>query len=148
MNKYPLHKTDYLFDQLQGSSYISKIDVRSVYHQLREGDIDIPKPTFQIRYAHFEFFVMSIDLMNALATFKNLMNGLFRQYLDSFVIVFIDDILIYFKSEGYNMEHLRIVLQVLKDQKLYAKFSKCEFFLRSVALLGHIMSSLGIEVDP
>jgi len=147
-NKYPLPRIDDLFDQLQGASYFSKIDLRSGYHQLRVRGVDVPKTAFRTRYGHFEFLVMSFGLTNALAAFMDLMNRVFRNFLDSFVIVFIDDILIYSKSEDDHMNHLRIVLQVLKDYQLYAKFSKCEFWLRSVAFLGHIISSEGIEVDP
>jgi len=147
-NKYPLPRIDDLFDQLQGASYFSKIDLRSGYHQLRVRGVDVPKTAFQTSYGLFEFLVMSFGLTNAPAAFMDLMNRVFRNYLDSFVIVFIDDILIYSKSEDDHMNHLRIVLQVLKDHQLYAKFSKCEFWLRSVAFLGHIVSSEGIEVDP
>ncbi|KAH0784229.1 hypothetical protein KY290_003827 [Solanum tuberosum] len=147
-NKYPLPRIDDLFDQLQGASYFSKIDLRSGYHQLRVRGVDVPKIAFRTRYGHFEFLVMSFGLTTALVAFMDLMNRVFRNFLDSFVIVFIDDILIYSKSEDDHMNHLRIVLQALKDHQLYAKFSKCEFWLRSVAFLGHIVSSEGIEVDP
>ncbi|KAH0669442.1 hypothetical protein KY285_023604 [Solanum tuberosum] len=147
-NKYPLPRFDDLFDQLQGANYFSKIDLRSGYHQLRVRGVDIPKTAFRTLYGHYEFVVMSFGLTNAPAAFMDLMNRLFRQYLDSFVIVFIDDILIYSRSEGDHMKHLRIVLQVLKDHQLYAKFSKYDFWLRLVAFLGHIVLSMGIEVDP
>jgi len=109
---------------------------------------DILKMAFHTRYGHYEFLVMLIGLTNASLEFMDLMNKVFRQYRDMFVIVFIDDILIYSRSEDEHIDHLRIVLQILKDQKLFAKFSKCEFWLRSVAFLGHIVSSSGIEVDP
>ncbi|KAH0680772.1 hypothetical protein KY284_021857 [Solanum tuberosum] len=131
-----------------GASYFSKIDLRSGYHQLKVREVDIPKMTFRTRYGHYEFLVISFGLTNAPAAFMDLMNMVFRQFLDSLVIVFIDDILIYLRSEGDHMKHLRIVLQVLIDHQLYAKFSKCEFWLRSVAFLGHIVSGMGIEVDP
>ncbi|KAH0716653.1 hypothetical protein KY290_012914 [Solanum tuberosum] len=147
-NKYPLPRIDDLFDQLQGASYLSKIDLRPGYHQLRVRGVDVPKTAFQTSYGLFEFLVMSFGLTNAPAAFMDLMNRVFRNILYSFVIVFIDDILIYSKSEDDHMNHLRIVLQALKDHQLYAKFSKCEFWLRSVAFLGHIVSSEGIEVDP
>ncbi|KAH0720060.1 hypothetical protein KY284_005090 [Solanum tuberosum] len=147
-NKYPLSRIDDLFDQLLGASYFSKIDLRSGYRQLRVKGVDIPKTAFRTRYRHCEFLVMSFGLTNALAAFMNLMNRVFRQYLDMFVIVFIDDILIYSRSENEYMDHLRIVLQVLKDHQVFAKFSKCEFWLRSVPFLGHIVSNKGIEVDP
>ncbi|KAH0709250.1 hypothetical protein KY284_010677 [Solanum tuberosum] len=141
-NKYHLPRIDDLFDQLQGASYFSKIVLRSGYHQLRVKENDIPKMAFRTRYDHYEFLVMSTP-----AAFMDLMNRVFRQYLDLFVIVFIDDILIYSRSENAHIDHLRIVLQILKDQQLYAKFSICEFWLRSIAFLGHIVLSKGIEVD-
>ncbi|WMV50008.1 hypothetical protein MTR67_043393 [Solanum verrucosum] len=146
-NKYPLPRID-LFDQLQGASYFSKIDLRSGYHQLRVRGVDVPKTAFRIRYGHFKFLVMSFGLTNALAAFTDLMNSVFKNYLDSFDIVFINDILTYSKSKDDHMNHLRIVLQVLKDHQLSAMFSKCKFWLRSVAFHGHIISSEGIEVDP
>lgn len=147
-NKYPLPRIDDLFDQLQGASYFSKIDLRSGYHQLKVRECDILKTTFRTRYGHFEFLVMSFGLTNAPAAFMDLMNRVFRPYLDMFVIVFIDDILVYSRSEDEHSDHLRTVLQTLRDHKLFAKFSKCEFWLRSVAFLGHIISSEGIRVDP
>ncbi|KAH0695863.1 hypothetical protein KY289_013345 [Solanum tuberosum] len=147
-NKRLLPRIDDLFYQLQGATYFSNIDLRSGYHQLRVRCVDVPKTAFRTRYGHFQFLVMSFGLTNAPAAFMDLMNRVFRQYLDSFVIVFIDDILIYSKNENDHIEHLRMVLQVLKDQRLYAKFSKCEFWLRSVAFLDHIVSSEGIEVNP
>ncbi|WMV55077.1 hypothetical protein MTR67_048462 [Solanum verrucosum] len=147
-NKYPLSRIDGLFDQLQGVSYFSKIDLRSGYHQQRVRGVDIPKTAFRTRYGHYEFVVMSFGLTNAPTTFIDIMNKVFRHYLDMFVIVFIDDILIYSTSEGEHMDHLRIVLQVLKDHQFTSKFSKCEVWLRSVAFLGHIVSIKGIEVDP
>ncbi|WMV45898.1 hypothetical protein MTR67_039283 [Solanum verrucosum] len=115
------------------------------FTQLEE---DIPKTSFRTRYGHYEFLVMSFSLTNAPTTFMDLMSMEFRQYLDIFVIVFIDNTLIYSRSENDHIDHLRIVLQIHKDQQLFAKFSKCAFLLRSVAFLGHIVSSKGIEVDP
>lgn len=147
-NKYPLPRIDDLFDQLQGAKCFSKVDLRSGYHQLKVREADIPKTAFRTRYGHFEFLVMSFGLTNAPAAFMDLMNRVFKQYLDMFVIVFIDDILVYSRSEEEHASHLRIVLQTLKDQELYAKFSKCDFWLSSVAFLGHIVSSEGIKVDP
>ena len=134
-----------MFDQLQGASHFSKIDLRSGYHQLRVRDSDISKTTFRTRYGHYEFVVMSFGLTNAPAYFMYLMNKLFKQHLDLFVIVFIDDILIYSRSEEEYASHLRVVLQTLKDLQLFAKFSKCEFLLQSVVFLGHIVSSEGIR---
>jgi len=146
-NKYPLPRIDDLFDQLQGAKYFSKIDLRSGYHQVRVKEKDIPKTAFRTRYGHFEFLVMSFGLTNAPAAFMDLMNNVCRPYLDVFVIVFIDDILVYSRSEAENAGHLRIVLQTLQDHKLYAKLSKCEFWLNSVAFLGHVISDEGISVD-
>ncbi|KAL4032812.1 hypothetical protein IC575_005894 [Cucumis melo] len=127
-NRYPLPRIDDLFDQLQGATVFSKIDLRSGYHQLRIKDEDVPKTAFRSRYGHYEFIVMSFGLTNAPAVFMDLMNRVFREFLDTFVIVFIDDILIYSKTEAEHEKHLRMVLQTLRDNKLYAKFSKCEFW--------------------
>ncbi|KAA0061201.1 pol protein [Cucumis melo var. makuwa] len=139
---------DDLFDQLQGATVFSKIDLRSGYHQLRIRDGDIPKTAFRSRYGHDEFVVMSFGLTNAPAVFMDLMNRVFKDFLDSFVIVFIDDILIYSKTEAEHEEHLHQVLETLRANKLYAKFSKCEFWLRKVTFLGHVVSSEGVSVDP
>ncbi|KAL4032578.1 hypothetical protein IC575_005657 [Cucumis melo] len=147
-NRYPLPRIDDLFDQLQGATVFSKIDLRSGYHQLRIKDEDVPKTAFRSRYGPYEFIVMSFGLTNALAVFMDLMNRVFREFLDTFVIVFIDDILIYSKTEAEHEEHLRMVLQTLRDNKLYAKFSKCEFWLKQVSFLGHVVSKAGVSVDP
>ncbi|KAA0058809.1 ty3-gypsy retrotransposon protein [Cucumis melo var. makuwa] len=147
-NRYPLPRIDDLFDQLQGATVFSKIDLRSGYHQLRIKDGDVPKTAFRSRYGHYEFIVMSFGLTNAPAVFMDLMNRVFREFLDTFVIVFIDDILIYSKTEAEHEEHLCIVLQTLRDNKLYAKFSKCEFWLKQVSFLGHVVSKAGVSVDP
>ncbi|KAH0700890.1 hypothetical protein KY284_015105 [Solanum tuberosum] len=146
-NKYPLPRIDDLFDQLQGARCFSKIDMRSGCHQVRVKDKDIPKTAFRTRYGHFEFLVMSFGITNAPAVFMELMNRVFKLFLDVFVIVFIDDILVYSRSEEDHANHLRQVLQILCDRKLYAKFSKCEFWLKSMAFLGHIVSDEGIRVD-
>jgi len=147
-NKYPLPRIDDLFNQLQGARVFSKIDLRSGYHQLKIRDSDVPKTAFRTRYGHYEFLVMSFGLTNAPAAFMDLMNRVFRPYIDSFVIVFIDDILIYSRSKEEHEQHMKVVLQTLREQKLYAKFSKCEFWLESVSFLGHIVSGKGIKVDP
>ncbi|XP_042465609.1 uncharacterized protein LOC122048066 [Zingiber officinale] len=147
-NKYPLPRIEDLFDQLKDTCVYSKIDLRSGYHQLRVGDADIPKTAFRTRYGHYEFLVMPFGLTNAPAVFMDLMNRVFLEYLDWFVIVFIDDILIYSRSEEEHMRHLRIVLETLRREHLYAKFSKCAFWLPSVGFLGHVVSSRGISVDP
>ncbi|KAL5540682.1 hypothetical protein UlMin_043334 [Ulmus minor] len=145
-NKYPLPRIDDLFDQLQGASVFSKIDLRSGYHQLSVREKDIPKTAFRTRYGHYEFLVMPFGLTNAPAAFMDLMNRVFRNYLDKFVVVFIDDILIYSKSKEEHEEHLRNTLDTLKKNKLYAKFKKCEFWLEKVGFLGHIVSRDGISV--
>ncbi|KAL4016608.1 hypothetical protein IC575_024260 [Cucumis melo] len=147
-NRYPLPRIDDLFDQLQGATVFSKIDLRSGYHQLRIKDEDVPKTAFRSRYGHYEFIVMSFGLTNAPAVFMDLMNRVFREFLDTFVIVFIDDILIYSKTEAEHEKHLRMVLQTLRDNKLYAKFSKCEFWLKQVSFLGHVVSKAWVSVDP
>ncbi|GJW31826.1 putative reverse transcriptase domain-containing protein [Tanacetum coccineum] len=147
-NRYPLPRIDDLFDQLQGSRYFSKIDLRSGYHQLRVHEDDIPKTAFRTRYGHFEFTVMPFGLTNAPAVFMDLMNRVCKPYLDKFVIVFIDDILIYSKSKEEHEVHLRLVLELLRKEKLYAKFSKCEFWLEEVHFLGHVVNQGGIHVDP
>jgi hypothetical protein len=126
-NKYPLPRIDILFDQLAGARVFSKIDLRSGYHQIKIRPCDIPKAAFSTRYGLYEFLVMSFGLTNAPAYFMFLMNSVFMTELDKFVVVFLDDILIYSKNEKEHAKHLRVVLQCLRDQKLYAKFSKCEF---------------------
>ncbi|GJU74061.1 reverse transcriptase domain-containing protein [Tanacetum coccineum] len=139
---------DDLFDQLQGARYFSKIDLRSGYHQLRVHDDDISKTAFRTRYGHFEFTVMPFGLTNAPAVFMDLMNRVCKPYLDKFVIVFIDDILIYSKTKEDHENHLRLMLDLLRKEKLYAKFSKCEFWLQEVHFLGHVVNHDGIHVDP
>nr|GEY12888.1 retrotransposon protein, putative, Ty3-gypsy subclass [Tanacetum cinerariifolium] len=129
-NRYPLPRIDDLFDQLQGSRYLSKINLRSGYHQLRVRKEDIPKTTFRTRYRHFEFTVMPFGLTNAPAVFMDLMNRVCRPYLDKFVIVFINDILIYSKSKEEHEVHLKLILKLLKKEKLFGKFSKCKFWLQ------------------
>ena len=126
----------------------SKIDLRSGYHQLKIKETDISKTTFRTCYDHYEFLIMPFGLTNAPATFMDLMNWVFHPYLNQFVIVFIDDILVYSKNVDEYAMHLRIVLQTLKDRKLYAKFFKCEFWLNEVVFLGHVISGAGIFVDP
>jgi hypothetical protein len=146
--KYPLPQIDDLFDQLQGAKYFSKIDLRSEYHQLRIKKADIQKTAFVTRYGQYEFTVMPFGLTNAPAFFMNLMNKVFMEELDKFVVVFIDDILIYSKNCKDHERHLRIILGRLRAHQLYAKLSKCEFWLEKIAFLGHILTSEGIEVDP
>lgn len=126
-NRYPLPRIDDLFDQLQGAQVFSKIDLRSGYHQLKVKTKNIKKTTFRTHYGHYEFLVMPFGITNAPTAFMDLMNRVFKPYLDEFVIVFIDDILIYAKSPEAYEQHLRTVLQTLCDHKLYAKLKKCEF---------------------
>ena len=147
-NKYPLPRTDDLMDQLVGACVFSKIDLRSGYHQIRVKDDDIQKTAFRTRYGHYEYVVMPFGVTNAPGVFMEYMNRIFRPYLDKFVVVFIDDILIYSKSKEEHADHLRIVLQVFKERQLYAKLSKCEFWLDKVSFLGHVISGEGIVVDP
>ncbi|GJY29288.1 putative reverse transcriptase domain-containing protein, partial [Tanacetum coccineum] len=147
-NRYPLPRIDDLFDQLQGSSVYSKIDLRSGYHQLRIREEDIPITAFRTRYGHYEFQVMPFGLTNAPAVFMDLMNRVCKPYLDKFVIVFIDDILIYSKNKEEHDKHLKTILDLLRSEKLYAKFSKCDFWLDSVQFLGHVIDSNGVHVDP
>ena len=147
-NQYPLPRIDELFDQLQGSRVYSKIDLRSGYHQLRVRENDVSKTAFRKRYGHYEFLVIPFGLTNAPAAFMDLMNMVFSPYLDKFVIVFIDDILVYSGNLEEHAEHLRIVLQILRERQLYAKFSKCQFWLDKVAFLGHVILAEGISVDP
>jgi hypothetical protein len=136
-NKYPLPRIDILFDQLAGAKVFSKIDLRSGYHQIKIRPSDIPKTAFSTRYGLYEYLVMSFGLTNAPAYFMYLMNSVFMQELDKFVVVFIDDILIYSKNPKYHAKHLHVILQRLRDHHLYAKFSKCEFWLDTVKFLGH-----------
>jgi hypothetical protein len=147
-NKYLLPRIEDLFEQMRGSRVFSKIDLRLGYRQMKIRPSDIPKMAFLTRYGLYEFTVMSFGLTNALAYFMNLMNKMFMEYLDRFIVVFIDDILIYSKSESDHEEHLRLVLQKLRDNQLYAKFSKCEFWIDEVPFLRHIISNGGISVDP
>ena len=147
-NQYPLPRIDELFDQLQGSRVYSKIDLNSGYHQLRVQKSDVPKTAFRTRYGHYEFLVIPFGLTNAPTAFMDLMNRVFQPYLDRFVIVFIDDILVYSGSSKEHSEHLRIVLQTLRERQLYAKLSKCQFWLDRVAFLGHVISVEGVSVDP
>nr|GEV31228.1 putative reverse transcriptase domain-containing protein [Tanacetum cinerariifolium] len=146
-NRYPLPRINNLFDQLQGSSVYSKIDLRSGYHQLRVSDEDIPKTAFRTRYGHYEFQVMTFGLTNAPAVFIDLINRVCKPYWDKFIIVFIDDILIYSRNKEEHANHLSF-LELLRKEKLYAKFSKCDFWIKTVHFLGHLIDSQGLHVDP
>ena len=136
-----------MFDQLRGARVYSKIDLHTGYHQLKVRETDIPKAEFRTRYGHFAFIVMPFGLTNALAVFMNLMHRVFQPYLDQFVVVFVDDILVYSLSEWEHEYHLRIVLQLLRDNQLYAKFSKCEFWAYWGEILGHVVLASGVSVD-
>jgi hypothetical protein len=130
---------------MRGARVFSKTDLRLGYHQIKIWPSDIPKTDFSTRYGLYGFIVMSFGLTNAPAYFMNLINKVFMEYLDRFVVVFIDDILIYSKSDSDHEEHLRLVLQKLRDNQLYVKFSKCEFWIGGVPFLGHIISNGGIS---
>jgi hypothetical protein len=147
-NKYPLPRIDDLFDQLKGASVFSKFDLRPGYHQLKIRASDIPKTTFITRYDLYEYTVMSFGLTNAPTYFMYLMNKVFMEYLDKFVVVFIDDILILSKAKDEHDKHLCMVLQKLREIQLYAKLNKCEFGLKEVSFHGHIISEGGISVNP
>ncbi|KAJ9529550.1 hypothetical protein QJQ45_013935, partial [Haematococcus lacustris] len=147
-NKYPLPRVDNLLDRLHGATVFSKIDLRQGYHQIRIAPEDIPKTAFRTRYGHFEFTVLPFGLCNAPATFQRLMNDIFRKELDDCVIVYLDDILIFSRNQQEHAQHLRRVLDLLQEHKLYAKLSKCEFGLDKTEFLGHIISSAGIACDP
>jgi hypothetical protein len=147
-NKYPLPRIDILFDELTGARVFSKIDLRSGYHQIRIRPEDIPKTAFTTRYGLFEYLVMSFGLTNAPAHFMYLMNSVFMPELDKFVVVFIDDFLIYSKNEEEHAKHLRIVLTRLRVHQLYAKFSICVFWLEEIQFLGPVLSTNWIAVDP
>ena len=146
-NKYMLPRIEDLFDQLKGASVFSKIDSQSGYYQLRVKDVDVPKTTFRTRYGHYEFLVMPFGLTNAPAAFMDLMNRVFHPHLDKFVVVFIDDILVYSKDAQEHEQHLRLVLQILREKQLFAKLSKCDFWHKEVPFLCHIVSAEGIRVD-
>ena len=147
-NKHPLPRIEDLIDKLKGAGVFSKIDLQLGYYQLRVKDVDVPKTAFGTRYGHYDFFVMPFGLTNAPTTFMNLMNRVFRPYLDKYVVVFIDDILVYSRDEQEHDQHLKIVLQTLREKKLYVKLIKCAFWLKEVSFLGHIVSAEGISVDP
>lgn len=147
-DKYPLPRIDELLDQLRGASWFSKIDLASGYHQILIAETDVMKTAFNTRYGQFEFVVMLFGLTNAPAVFMRLMNEVFHDYLDKFVIVCIDDILIYSRSEEEHKEHLRKVLERLRDRKLFAKLSNRRFWKQEIGFLGHRVSEKGVSVDP
>ena len=140
-NKYSLPRIEDIFDKLKGESVFSKIDLRLGYYQLRVKYVDVPKTAFRTRYGHYEFLVMSFGLTNVLVVFMDLINKVFHPYLDQFVVVLIDDILVYSKDAQEHEQHLKIVLQILREKQLFAKISKCDFWLKEVSFLGHIVSA-------
>ena len=135
------------FNQMRGAKVFSKIDLRSSYHQVRIKDEEIHKTTFRTRYGHYEFVVVPFGLTNAPNTFMCLMNSVFTNYLDNFVLVFLDDILIYSNNEEEHEEHLRLTLKFPREHKLYAKLRKCDFYKDRIHYLGHIISKEGISVE-
>nr|GFC99742.1 putative reverse transcriptase domain-containing protein [Tanacetum cinerariifolium] len=147
-NRYPHPRIDDLFNHLQGSSVYSKVDLRFGYHQLRVHDEYILKTAFRTRYGHYEFQVMPFGLTNASSVSMDLMNWVYKLYLDKFMIIFIDDILIYSKSKEEHEEHLKLILELLKKEELHAKFSTCDFLLSKVQFLSHVIDREGIHVDP
>ena len=147
-NKYPLPRIDDLMDQVRGAKVFSKLDLASGYHQMRVEDPSIPMTAFRTRYGSFEFPVMPFGLTNVPAYFMDLMNRIFQEYLDKFVIVFLDDILVYSPDEASHSIHLQKVLELLRTHVLYAKYSKCHFWEREVRFLGHVINENGIGVDP
>ena len=146
-NRYPLPRTDELLDQLHGATILTKLDLQSGYHQVRVSEADVPKTAFRTRYGHYEFKVLPFGLTNAPATFMAFMNDVLRPFLDKFVVVFLDDILIYSKTPEDHAKHLRLVLQKLREHRLFAKQSKCEFFLPEVEFLGHVVGADGVKMD-
>ena len=146
-NRYPLPRIDELLDRLQGSSYFTKIDLRSGYYQIRMHPESVQKTAFRTRYGHFEFLVLPFGLTNAPATFMHLMHQIFREHLDQFIVIFLDDILIYSKNLQDHSDHVRRTLQILREHRLYAKVSKCEFFKQEVEYLGHVVTAAGIHPD-
>ncbi len=147
-NTYFLPRIDDLFDQPKGVVVFSKIDLRSRYHQVHIKEEDIFKTTFRTRYEHYEFFILPFGSINPLATFMCFMNSVLHPYLDKFVIVFIDYILVYSKNDEEHAEHLAAMLRLLREHQLYAKLSKCSLFQTKVHYLGHVVSKEGITIDP
>jgi hypothetical protein len=147
-NQYPLLRIDDMFDQMKGATVFSKIDLRSGYHQLQIKEDDIPKTAFKMRFVHYKFILLPFRLTNAPGVFMSLMNGVFHEYLDKFIQVFIDDILIYSRMMEEHDDNFHLVLQCLREHKLYGKLSKCSFYQSKIHYLGHVISGEGIAMDP
>lgn len=147
-NSYPLPLMDELLDRLHGARFFSKLDLQKGYHQVRVAERDVYKTAFKTRYGLYEFVVLPFGLCNAPATFMHMMNSVFRQHLDSFVIVYLDDVLVYSRTEAEHNAHLRTVMDLLRKHNLRAKASKCEFFRTEVEFLGHLVSADGLRMLP
>jgi hypothetical protein len=146
-NKVLLPRIEDLFDQMKGASVFSRIDLRSGYHQLQIQDSDIPKTTFRTRYGLYEYIIMSFGLTNAPAYFRYLMNKVLMEYFDKFIVVFIEDILVFSRTEEEHEVHIRLVLEKLRARRMDAKFSKCELWITEVTFLGHVISAGGVSTD-
>ena len=147
-DKYPLPHVTELLDRLHGAKWFGKVDLQSGYYQVRIKPEDIHKTAFSTRYGHYEWVVMPFGLTNAPSSFMRMMNTYFRKYLDHFVVIFLDDILIYSKTEAEHVRHVDIVLKLLREKQLYAKFKKCDFCMREVDFLGYIITGEGIKTQP
>jgi hypothetical protein len=147
-NKYPLPRIDDLLDRLHGARMFSSLDLMSGYHQIRITADDVPKTAFRTPFGHYQFLVLPFGLTNAPAIFQSTMNDMLREYINRFVVVYLDDVLIFSRTPNEHREHLRLVLDKLREHRFYAKLSKCEFFKPQVHFLGHVISSEGVQVDP
>ena len=147
-NRYPLPRIDDLFDQLVDSCVFSSLDLSQGYHQIRILKEDVPKTAFRMPFGHYQFKILSFGLTNAPATFQGIMNRIFHQYLKNFVLVYLDDILVFSKTPKEHIEHLRVVFDILHKKKLYANLAKCHFAKNELEYLGHVIGKDGIKVDP